>query len=88
MNLFRAFNSNSHEIPFSNSVRSNKMTINSISVQCNAGTFYSLFLRVMILPNPKLKICFRKKIKRVQKTITSNLNRFSFNLTEFDKGIP
>ena len=43
-----------------------------VSVQCNAGIFYSLFVWVMILTRPKPKIYFRKKFKGRQKALTLN----------------
>ena len=45
------------------------ITVYSISGQCNAGTFYSLFVWVMILPKLKPNIYFRGKSKEDKKPL-------------------
>ena len=63
-------------------------TMYSISAQCNAGTFYSLFVWVMILTKPQPKIYFREKLKEDKKTLHQILIVLLFTLTEFDNNIP
>ena len=47
--------------------------IYSVIVQCNSGPFYILFVWVIILPKPKLKMYLREKINRRRKTLTPDL---------------